>query len=104
MTSVLALHESAEPERALQAAAKLLHPRGRLVLALEHPFRADVRARHDALSSLPLLLAALRAAGLRLVDAAEPVPPGAAKGEAPHHLVIAAERTSRRPRNRGTSR
>jgi SAM-dependent methyltransferase len=104
VTCVLALHESEEPERALQAAAKLLHPRGRLVLALEHPWRREGPAPAGPFSSLPALLAALRAAGLRLVDAAEPEPPGSAKGERPHHLVIAAERTSRRPRNRGTSR
>ena len=55
------------------------------------------------LGSLPALLAALRAAGLRLVEAAEPAPPGA-PGERPHHLIVSAERTSKRPRNRGTSR
>jgi SAM-dependent methyltransferase len=104
VTCVLALHESVEPERALQAAAKLLHPRGRLVLALEHPWRGDARATPGPLSSLPSLLAALRAVGLRLIDAGEPEPPGAPKGGRPHHLVIAAERTSKRPRNRGTSR
>jgi SAM-dependent methyltransferase len=101
VTCVLALHESADPERALRAAAKLLHPRGRLVLALEHPWRS---AQPGPLASLPSLLGVLRAAGLRLIDAAEPEPPGAPKGERPHHLVIAAERTSKRPRNRGTSR
>src|SRR5262249_38164072 len=101
VTSVLALHESADPERALRAAAKLLHPHGRLVLAIEHPWRAH--APVGPFASLPALLAALRAAGLRLIDAAEPEPPGAPRGERPHHLVIAAERTRKRPRNRGTS-
>jgi len=104
VTCVLALHESADSERALRAAAKLLHPRGRLVLALEHPWRSGARPKPGPLSSLPSLLAALRGAGLRLVDAAEPEPPGAPKGEPPHHLVIAAERTAKRPINRGTSR
>jgi 2-polyprenyl-3-methyl-5-hydroxy-6-metoxy-1,4-benzoquinol methylase len=104
VTCVLALHESTDPERALQVAAKLLHPRGRIVLALEHPWRGDVRGKPGPLTSLASLLGALRAAGLRLSDAAEPEPPGAPKGEPPHHLVIAAERTSKRPRNRGTSR
>ena len=101
VTCVLALHESADPERALRSAAKLLHPRGRLVLALEHPWRAE--AQKGPLASLPALLGALRNAGLRLIDAAEPAPPGAPPGERPHHLVIAAERTRLRPRNRGTS-
>lgn len=101
VTCVLALHESADPERALRAAAKLLHPRGRLVLAIEHPWRAPAPA--GPLASLPALLGALRGAGLRLIDAAEPEPPGAPRGERPHHLVIAAERTRKRPRNRGTS-
>jgi SAM-dependent methyltransferase len=104
VTCVLALHESAEPERALHIAAKLLHPRGRMVLALEHPWRAGASPKLGPFASLPAFLAALRSAGLRLIDAAEPEPPGAEKGEPPHHLVIAAERTSKRPRNRGTSR
>jgi 2-polyprenyl-3-methyl-5-hydroxy-6-metoxy-1,4-benzoquinol methylase len=101
VTCVLALHESAEPERALRAAAKLLHPRGRLVLALPHPW--GEQATGGPFASLAELLDALRAAGLRLIDAAEPEPPGAPRGTRPHHLVIAAERTSKRPRNRGTS-
>jgi SAM-dependent methyltransferase len=100
---VLALHESADPAAALRAAAKLLDPRGRLILALEHPWRAPARANSGPLGSLPALLAALRAAGLRWVEAAEPVPPGA-PGDRPHHLIVSAERTSKRPRNRGTSR
>lgn len=104
VTSVLALPESEDPERALAVAAKLLHPRGRLVVALEHPWRREHLSRPGPFASLPALLGALRAAGLRLVEAAEPEPPGAPKGESPHFLVIAAERTSRRPRNRGTSR
>jgi len=101
--SVLALHESDDTVGALKAAARLLHPRGRLILALEHPWRAVVRANSGPLGTLPALLAALRAAGLRLVEAAEPPPPGA-PGERPHHLIISAERISKRPRNRGTSR
>ena len=101
VTCSLALHDSADPARALAAAAKLLHPRGRFVLALEHPWRGS--AAKGPLGSLPELLAALRAAGLRLIEAAEPTPPGAAEGERPHHLVLAAERVGRRPRNRGTS-
>ena len=100
---VLALHESEDPATALRAVAKLLHPRGRLVLALEHPWRAQPKPNSGPLGSLPALVAALRAAGLRLVDAAEPAPPGA-PGAQPHHLIVSAERTSRRPRNRGTSR
>jgi SAM-dependent methyltransferase len=104
VTCVLSLHESAEPERALRAAAKLLHPRGRMVLAFEHPWRAAARPTPGPFASLPALLGALRAAGLRLVDAAEPEPPGAPMDERPHHLVVAAERSSKRPRNRGTSR
>jgi 2-polyprenyl-3-methyl-5-hydroxy-6-metoxy-1,4-benzoquinol methylase len=100
VTCVLALHDSADPARALAAASKLLHPRGRLVLAIEHPWRTP--SAKGPLASLPELLAALRAAGLRLVEAAEPVPPGASPGERPHHLVLSAERTSKRPRNRGT--
>ena len=99
---VLALHESEDPARALQSVAKLLHPRGRFVLALEHPWQAAAKPRSGPLGSLPALLAALRAAGLRLVEAAEPVPPGAPE-ERPHHLVVSAERTSKRRRNRGTS-
>jgi len=98
ITCVLALEESADPERALRAAAKLLHPRGRLVLAIEHPWRPRA-----AFSGLAALVAALRNAGLRLLDAAEPPPPGAPNGEKPHHLVISAERARKRPRNRGTS-
>ncbi|MFI5314643.1 MAG: class I SAM-dependent methyltransferase [Myxococcota bacterium] len=104
VTCVLALHDSADPERALRAAAKLLHPRGRLVLAIAHPWLRDGGALPRPFASLPALIGALRAAGLRLVDAAEPEPPGADHGAPPHHLVIAAERASKRPRNRGTSR
>jgi SAM-dependent methyltransferase len=102
VTCVLALHDSPDPERALRAIAKLLHPRGRFVLALEHPWGVRAPAA-GPLAGLPELLDALRAAGLRLIDAAEPEPPGAPKGERPHYLVIAAERTRKRPRNRGTS-
>ena len=101
--SVLALHESEDPVAALKAVAKLLQPRGRVVLALEHPWRAGARADSGPLGTLPALLAALRAAGLRLVEAAEPAPPGA-PGERPHHLIVSAERIWKRPRNRGTSR
>jgi SAM-dependent methyltransferase len=101
VTCVLALQDGADPERALRAAAKLLHPRGRLVLAIDHPWRTQAPA--GPFASLPALLGALRAAGLRLIDAAEPEPPGAPRGERPHHLVISAERTRKRPRNRGTS-
>jgi SAM-dependent methyltransferase len=100
ITCSLALDDSPDPARALAAAAKLLHPRGRFVLAIEHPWRGS--ARKGPLASLPELLAALRAAGLRLVEAAEPTPPGASAGERPHHLVLSAERVARRPRNRGT--
>jgi len=100
VTCSLALHDSADPARALAAAARLLHPRGRFVLAIEHPWRAPQKG---PLGSLPELLAALRSAGLRVVEAAEPTPPGAAADERPHHLVLAAERVGRRPRNRGTS-
>jgi SAM-dependent methyltransferase len=102
VTCVLALQDSPDPERALRALAKCLHPRGRFVLALEHPWRAQPGAA-GPLASLPALLGALRGAGLRLIDAAEPAPPGAGAGERPHYLVIAAERTRKRPRNRGTS-
>src|SRR5262245_21622457 len=67
---VLALHESDDPGRALAAIAKLLHPRGRLVLAIEHPWRQLGRAHSGPLGSIPALLAALRAAGLRWIEAA----------------------------------
>jgi len=100
VTCSLALHDSADPPRALAAAAKLLHPRGRFVRAIEHPWRAPQKG---SLGNLPELLAALRSAGLRVVEAAEPTPPGAPADERPHHLVLAAERVGRRPRNRGTS-
>jgi SAM-dependent methyltransferase len=102
-TCVLALHESDDPAGALRAVAKLLHSRGRLVLALEHPWRAGAKPNSGPLGSLPALVAALRAAGLRIVEVAEPAPPSA-PGTQPHHLIVSAERTAKRPRNRGTSR
>jgi SAM-dependent methyltransferase len=102
VTCVLALHESADPLRALRAIAKLLHPRGRLVVAIEHFWPPPERAARGPFGSLAALLAVLREAGLRLVDAAEPdFAPGASHAR---HLVFSAERTSKRPRNRGTSR
>ncbi|HTO70009.1 MAG TPA: methyltransferase domain-containing protein [Myxococcota bacterium] len=101
ITCVLALADGGEPARALAAVVKLLHPRGRFVFAIEHPWRRD--GAHGPFAGLPELLGALRTAGLRLVDAAEPKPPGAAPGERPHHLVLSAERVAKRPRNRGTS-
>jgi len=99
----LALDESKEPERALRALARVLHPRGRLVLALAHPWHGVGRR---AFRSLPDLLAALREAGLRAVAADEPgaegAPPDAAS--AGRHLVLLCERSGgRRPPNRGTS-
>src|SRR5262249_29284363 len=100
---VLALHESADPAAALRAVAKLLSPRGRLVLALEHPGRPPPRRKCGPLAPLPALRAARRAGGRRGVGGAEP-PPRGAPGERPHHLIVSAERTSKRPQNRGTSR
>ena len=67
------------------------------------PWRAAAQANSGPLGALPALLAALRAAGLRWIEAAEPAPPGAS-GERPHHLIVSAERMSKRPRNRGTTR
>lgn len=103
--ALLALHESTHPERVLRNAAKLLHPRGRLVLGLAHPWgAARDAATHPSLASLPALLAALRGAGLRLVAADEPrVGAASADTQAPQHLLLLAERTGKRGRNRGTS-
>ena len=107
ITAAHCLEDSADPEAVLRAAGKLLHPRGRMILALEHPWREarDGGAPHAVLASLPALLAALRSAGLRLIDAAEPKPCGTVAGErpAPRHIVLLVERIGRRTRNRGTS-
>jgi SAM-dependent methyltransferase len=106
---VIAAHcidDSADPEALLRVAAKLLHPRGRMVLAISHPWRTlpDGTMPHPALASLPSLLAGLRSAGARLVDAAESPSCPTAAGEKwePRYLVLVAERTGRRTRNRGT--
>jgi len=107
ITAAHCIDDSADPEAALRVAGKLLHPRGRIVLAISHPWRTlpDGAAPHPALASLPSLLAALRSAGLRLVDAAEPSPEVTAEGGTPEprYLVLVAERTGRRTRNRGTT-
>ncbi len=106
VTAAHCIDDSADPEATLRAAAKLLHPRGRIVLAIGHPWRTvpDGATSHPALASLPALLAALRSAGLRLVDAAEPESAAVAPEEKPEprYLVLVAERTGRRTRNRGT--
>ena len=106
VTAAHCFDDSDDPEATLRAAAKLLHPRGRIVLALGHPWRSipDGATPHPALATLPSLLAALRSAGLRLVDAAEPVSAPIAPDEKPEprYLVLVAERTGRRTRNRGT--
>lgn len=107
VTAAHCLDDSADPEAVLRVAAKLLHPRSRIVLVIGHPWRTlpDGATPHPALASLPALLASLRAAGLRLVDAAEPPTAAVAAGEKsePRYLVLVAERTGRRTRNRGTS-
>jgi hypothetical protein len=76
------------------------------VIAIGHPWRStpDGAAPHPALATLPSLLAALRSAGLRLVDANEPlsVPTAPDEKPEPRYLVLVAERTGRRTRNRGT--
>jgi len=106
VTAAHCIDDSADPEPVLRVAAKLLHPRGRIVLAIGHPWRSvpEGATPHPAFASLPALLACLRSAGLRLVDAAEPVCGSAAAAEKsePRHLVLVAERTGRRTRNRGT--
>ncbi len=108
ITAAHYLDDCADPEAALRVAGKLLHPRGRLILVFAHPWHGvrDGVAPHPGLATLPALLATLRASGLRLVDAAEPEPVAVAAGEKPgaRHLVLVAERTGRRTRNRGTSR
>lgn len=107
VTALDCIDDSKDPEAALRVLGKLLHPRGRVVLAIAHPWRATAAGAtpHPALASLPALLASLRSAGLRLVDAAEPVGDPGASSEPPEsrHLVLVAERTGRRTRNRGTS-
>lgn len=106
VTAAHCVDDSADPEATLRAAAKLLHPRGRIVLAIGHPWRRvpDGASPHPALATLPSLLAALRSAGLRLVDAVEPESTPATPEEKPEprYLVLLAERTGRRVRNRGT--
>jgi len=108
ITAAHCLEDSADPEAVLRIPGKLLHPRGRMVLALEHPWREaqDGVVPHAVLATLPALLTALRNAGLRLVDAAEPKPGGTFAGERPalRHIVLLVERIGRRTRNRGTSR
>jgi len=107
ITAAHCLDDSPDPEALLRVAGKLLHPRGRMVLALEHPWReVQGAAPHAVLATLPALLAALRTAGLRLVEAAEPKPGGTVAGENPalRHIVLLAERVGRRTRNRGTRR
>ena len=107
VTAAHCIDDSADPEAALRVAAKLLHPRGRIVLVIGHPWRTlpDGTTPHPTLASLPALLAGLRSAGLRLVDAAEPPSGSVPVGEKsePRYLVLVAERTGRRTRNRGTS-
>lgn len=107
VTAAHSIDDCADPEAALRVAAKLLHPRGRLVLAIEHFWRtdADVAKPHPTLASLPALLASLRSAGLRLVDAAESPSAEATPDVRPEsrYLVLVAERVGRRTRNRGTS-
>ena len=108
ITAAHCIDDSADPEAALRVAAKLLHPRGRVVLALGHPWRppTDGATPHSALATLPALLGALRSAGLRLVDAVEPgsgVAATTCEQPAPRYLVLVAERIGRRTRNRGTS-
>lgn len=95
----LALDESKEPERALKALARVLHPRGRMLLALAHPWHG---VGQRAFRNLSDLLAALREAGLRAVAAQEPAS-SADPAHPPRHLVLLAERTGKRARNRGTS-
>jgi SAM-dependent methyltransferase len=106
VTAAHCIDDSADPEATLRAAAKLLHPRGRIVLAIGHPWRRvpDGASPHPALATLPSLLAALRSAGLRLVDAVEPesTPTTPDEKPEPRYLVLLAERTGRRTRNRGT--
>jgi hypothetical protein len=106
VTAAHCIDDSADPEATLRAAAKLLHPRGRIVLAIGHPWRRvpDGASPHPALATLPSLLAALRSAGLRLVDAVEPesMPATPEEKPEPRYLVLLAERTGRRVRNRGT--
>jgi len=106
VTAAHCIDDSADPEATLRAAAKLLHPRGRIVLAIGHPWRRvpDGASPHPALATLPSLLAALRSAGLRLVDAVEPesTPSTPEEKPEPRYLVLLAERTGRRARNRGT--
>ena len=106
VTAAHCIDDSADPEATLRAAAKLLHPRGRIVLAIGHPWRRvpDGTTLHSALATLPSLLAALRSAGLRLVDAVEPesIPAAPEEKPEPRYLVLVAERTGRRTRNRGT--
>jgi SAM-dependent methyltransferase len=101
LVATLALDESKEPERALKALARALHPRGRMLLALAHPWHG---VGQRAFRSLPELLAALREAGLRAVAAQEPEPATDPSGVPhAHHLVLLAERTGKRGPNRGTS-
>jgi len=98
----LALDDSKDPERALKALARVLHPRGRMVLSVGHPWHG---VGQRAFRSLPELLAALREAGLRAVAAQEPDADDTQTSPNPHarHLVLLAERTGRRGPNRGTS-
>lgn len=107
ITAAHYLDDCADPEAALRSAGKLLHPRGRIVIVIVHPWRgvAGGAVAHPALASLPSLLASLRGAGLRLTDAAEPEPIAVAGKDSPgpRHLLLVAERTGRRTRNRGTS-
>ncbi len=107
ITAAYCIDDSKDPEAALRVVGKLLHPRGRVVLAITHPWRtpSDSATPHPALANLPALLAALRTSGLRLVDAAEPQTASDTPSEPPppRSLVLVAERTGRRTRNRGTS-
>jgi len=107
ITAAHYLDDCADPEAAVRIAGKLLHPRGRVVLVFAHPWHGERAgaAPHPALATLPALLATLRVAGLRLVDAAEPEPIAAVAGQKKdaRHLILVAERTGRRTRNRGTS-
>jgi hypothetical protein len=70
-----------------------------MLLALSHPWHG---VGQRAFRALPELLAALREAGLRAVAAQEPAT-STDPAHPPRHLVLLAERTGRRTRNRGTS-
>jgi 2-polyprenyl-3-methyl-5-hydroxy-6-metoxy-1,4-benzoquinol methylase len=83
ITALHVLDLDPKPVRVLHTLVRLLHPRGRIVLAGAHPLAREREA------GLAPLLHSLREAGLRVVDGLEP---GGDGDSSPRFLVLLAAR------------